>query len=130
MVDQAGTEPELVKKINNRIIEIFRKKLNFLSLESLIDFVYKMVKLNHKNFDVMKQVEKILIEEKIKADFPMIRKALWAYTHLDVGSTILYSHLCKTLKIAQHEFSPLELAEAAYMLSKVSENATGGFGIF
>lgn len=78
----------------------------------------------------MKEVEKIIIEEKLKINYPVIRKILWSYTHLDVGSSVLYSHICKTLKIGQHEFMPLELAEAAYMLSKTSENAAGGYGIF
>lgn len=78
----------------------------------------------------MKEVERIIIEEKIKVDYPQIRKILWAYTHLDVGSAVLYSHIAKTIRIGQHELSPLELAESAYMLSKVSENATGGFGVF
>lgn len=55
----------------------------------------------------MKEVEKRIIEERIKIDYPLIRKILWSYTHLDVGSAVLYSHICKTIKIGQHEFSAL-----------------------
>lgn len=55
---------------------------------------------------------------------------MYSYTHLDAGSSVLYSHISKTLTIGQHEFRPLELAESAYMLSKVSENAKGGYGVF
>jgi hypothetical protein len=50
----------------------------------------------------------------------MIRKILWSFTHLDIGSPVLYTHISKTIKIGQYELEPLEIAEAAYMLSKVS----------
>ena len=72
----------------------------------------------------------MIIEEKIKVNFPVIRKILWAFTHLDVGSSVLYSHISKTIKVGQYELEPLELAESAYMLSKVSENSKGGYGVF
>jgi len=78
----------------------------------------------------MKEVEKVIIEDKIKIDYPLIRKILFSYTHLNQGSSVLYSHISKTLTIGQHEFRPMELAESAYMLSKVSENAKGGYGVF
>lgn len=78
----------------------------------------------------MKEVEKVIVEDRIKIDFPTIRKILYSYTHLNVGSAVLYSHISKTLTIGQHELRPLELAESAYMLSKVSENAKGGYGVF
>jgi hypothetical protein len=65
-------------------------------------------------------VEKVIIEDRIKIDYPLIRKILFSYTHLDAGSSVLYAHISKTLTIGQHEFRPLELAESAYMLSKVS----------
>ena len=40
----------------------------------------------------------------------IIKRILWAYTHLDVGSSVLYSHVAKTIKIGQYELAPLELA--------------------
>ena len=118
------------RKIYTKIMNVVYKKLDVLSLEQIIDFMYKLVKLNYKEFEFMKEVERIIIEERIKINYPLIRKILWSYTHLDVGSAVLYSHISKTIKIGQHELGPLELAESAYMLSKTSENATGGFGVF
>lgn len=118
------------KKIEGRIINIARKKVYKLSLEQIINFMYKLVKLNKKEFEFMKEVQRAIIEEKIPINYPMIRKILWSFTHLDVGSSVLYSHLAKTIKIGQHELHPLELAESAYMLSKVTENVTGGYGTF
>lgn len=68
----------------------------------------------------MKEVEKVIIEDRVKIDFPLIRKILYSYTHLNAGSAVLYSHISKTIAIGQYELRPIELAEAAYMLSKVS----------
>jgi hypothetical protein len=49
----------------------------------------------------MKAAENSIIEEKIHVSYPMIRKILWAFTHLDVGSSVLYTHISKTIKIGQ-----------------------------
>jgi hypothetical protein len=38
----------LSRKIYTKIMNIAYKKLNLLSLEQIIDFMYKLVKLNHK----------------------------------------------------------------------------------
>lgn len=59
-----------------------------------------------------------------------MRKILWSYTHTNFGSAVLYAHISKTLLVGQHELKPLQLAESAYMLSKVSENAQGGYGVY
>lgn len=50
----------------------------------------------------MKAAENLIIEEKIKVNYPMIRKILWSFTHLDVGSSVLYGHISKTIKIGQY----------------------------
>lgn len=50
----------------------------------------------------MKEVEKVIIEDKIKIDYPLIRKILFTYTHLNLGSAVLYSHISRTLTIGQH----------------------------
>ncbi len=47
-----------------------------------------------------------------------------------MGSSVLYAHITRTIKIGQYELQPQELAEAAYMLSKVPEDAEGGYGVF
>ena len=54
----------------------------------------------------MKEVEKVIIEDRIKIDYPLIRKILFAYTHLNQGSSVLYSHISRTLTVGQHEFRP------------------------
>ena len=41
-------ELKMVKKINHRILQIFRKKIHYLTIEQIVNFVYKMVKLNHQ----------------------------------------------------------------------------------
>jgi hypothetical protein len=120
----------LSRKIYTKILETTSKKLNLLTLEQIVEFMYKLVKQNHKEFQFMKDVEAIIVEEKVHINYPLIRKILYCYTHLDVGSAVLYSHIAKTLKIGQHEFEPLQLAECAYMLSKVTENVGGGYGVF
>ena len=50
----------------------------------------------------MKAAENTIIEEKLKINYPMIKKILWAFTHLDLGSSVLYSHISKTIKVGQH----------------------------
>ena len=50
----------------------------------------------------MKEVEKVIIEDRIMINYPYIRKILYAYTHLNQGSSVLYSHISKTLTIGQH----------------------------
>lgn len=64
--------------------------------------VYKLVKLGKKEFELMKEVEKVIIEDRIKIDYPLIRKILFSYTHLDAGSSVLYAHISKTLTVGQH----------------------------
>ena len=44
------------KKIENRIISIARKKIHILSIEQIVNFMYKLVKLNKKDFEFMKEV--------------------------------------------------------------------------
>jgi hypothetical protein len=50
----------------------------------------------------MKAAENIIIEEPLKINYPILRKILWAYTHLDIGSSVLYNHISKTLKVGQN----------------------------
>lgn len=86
-----------------KILREFKYKSESLPLEEVIDFIYKLAKLNIKEFEVMKAAENVIIEEKIRVNYPLIRKILWAFTHLDVGSSVLYAHISKTLKVGQHE---------------------------
>ena len=51
----------------------------------------------------MKAAEGAIIEVPIKINYPIIKKILWAFTHLDVGSSVLYSHISKTIKLGQYE---------------------------
>jgi predicted nucleotidyltransferase len=92
----------LSRKIGTKIIATVKRKLTRLDLEEIVNFMYKLVKLNYKDFEFMKDVERVIIEQKIPINYPLIRKMLWSYTHLDVGSTVLYAHIAKTLKIGQH----------------------------
>ena len=68
----------------------------------MIDIVYKLVKKGKKEYELMKEVEKVIIEDRVKIDYPLIRKILYSYTHLNQGSAVLYSHISKTLTIGQH----------------------------
>lgn len=68
----------------------------------MVDLVYKLAKLNKREHELMKEVEKVIIEDKIKIDYPLIRKILFTYTHLNLGSAVLYSHISRTLTIGQH----------------------------
>lgn len=78
----------------------------------------------------MKAIEDRIVEERLKLHFPTLRKALFTYAHLNVGSASLYGSIAKTIKVGQHELEPLELAELANLFSRVNENAQGGFGTF
>ena len=62
--------------------------------------------------------------------YHLIRKLLYTYTHLDIGTSTLYSTITRTIKLGYHELEPHHLAEFAYHLSKVSDNARGGFGVY
>lgn len=73
----------------------------------MVDLVYKLAKMNKKEYELMKEVEKVIIEDKVRIDFPLIRKILFTYTHLNLGSSVLYAHISRTLKIGQYEFRPL-----------------------
>ena len=72
-----------------------------------MNFIYKLAKLNRKEYEVMKAAENVIIEEKLKINYPFIRKILWAFTHLDVGSSVLYHHVSRTIKVGQYELEPL-----------------------
>jgi hypothetical protein len=100
-------ELKVARKVYNRIVESVRRKIDVLSIEQLANFVYVLVKSGKKEFELMKAVENVIIEEKIKVDYPVIRKILWAYTHLDAGSATLYSHICKTIRVGQYELAAL-----------------------
>lgn len=50
----------------------------------------------------MKAAENAIIEQVIKVNYLIIKKILWAFTHLDVGSSVLYGHISKTIKIGQY----------------------------
>lgn len=78
----------------------------------------------------MKAVEDRIIEEPLKIHFPTLRKALFAYAHLNMGCATLYSSIARTIKIGQHELEPLELTDLANLFSRVQDNAEGGFGTF
>ena len=99
-----------MKKIYSKIVRTVKDKAEKLPVEEMVDLVYKLAKMNKKEYELMKEVEKVIVEDKIKIDFPLIRKILFTYTHLNLGSSVLYSHISRTLKIGQHEFRPLELA--------------------
>lgn len=52
----------LSKKVYGRIMNTVNRKINVLTLSELVDFMYKLVKLGHKEFEFMKEVERIIIE--------------------------------------------------------------------
>lgn len=66
----------------------------------------------------------------MKINYTLIKKVLFSFTHLNLGTATLYGKVARTIKIGQHEFEPLEFCEFAYYLSKVQDNAAGGFGVF
>ena len=55
---------------------------------------------------------------------------MYTYSHLDIGTATLYGAITRTIKLGYHELEPYHMAEFSYHLSKVSENAKGGFGVF
>jgi hypothetical protein len=60
----------------------------------------------------------------------IIKRTLFSYTHLNIGTTTLYSAIARTIKLGQHELDPLELAEFANYFSRVQDNVQGGFGVY
>lgn len=89
-----------------------------------------MAKVNKKEIAFMKAVEDKIIEDGLPLQYPLLRKAFFSYTHLNVGTTTLYKAMARTVKIGQHELDPLELAQLANYLSRVQDNAQGGFGLY
>ena len=51
-----------------------------------------------------------------------ISKLLKGFSYCNLGSAMLYNKISKTIKLAQHEIDPINLANYAYMFSKSSEN--------
>ncbi|MBS1889680.1 MAG: hypothetical protein JST59_00175 [Actinobacteria bacterium] len=78
-----------------------------LELPDLIDVVYQLAKVNRKEARLMKAVEDRIVEEPLKIHFPTLRKALFAYAHLNMGTATLYSSIARTIKIGQHELEVL-----------------------
>ena len=109
----------LFRKVMNRL----ERHIDVLEIPDLVDIIYQLAKLNRKEPRLMKAIEDRIIEEPLKIHFPTLRKALFAYAHLNMGCTTLYSSIARTIKIGQHELEPLELAELANLFSRVQENA-------
>jgi hypothetical protein len=70
------------------------------------------------------------LDDGVPLKYDLIRKLLYVYSHLNIGTATLYSTITRTIKLGYHELEPYHLAEFAYHLSKVSDNAKGGFGVF
>lgn len=123
-------ESSIVQRVYRKVVGRLERHVEILPIEDLVDLVYTMAKVNKKEPAFMKAVEDKIIEEGLPLQYPLLRKAFFAYTHLNVGTTTLYSSMARTVKIGQHELDPLELAQLANYLSRVQDNAQGGFGLY
>lgn len=100
-----------------------------------IEEIARMTKLyahaNRSNPTFFREIENELFERDMEyVPYRSIGMILEGFSHANLGSATLYGNLARTIKVAQAEIHPMELAKYAYYFSKTPENIAGGFGVY
>ncbi|EGR31601.1 hypothetical protein IMG5_106540 [Ichthyophthirius multifiliis] len=102
-----------------------------MSIEEIARTVKLYAHSNRSNPDFFRLIENELFERELDVvNYRVVGTLLEGFSHSNLGSATLYNSLANTIKIAQHEIHPLELAKYAFYFSKTNENIKGGFGVY
>lgn len=107
MRSAAATDNQTIKKLYNKVVRRLENTAEDMPLEELVEIAYTLAKVNKKEETLMRLIENRALEDILKIDYRLIRKVLFAFTHLNLGTATLYSKVARTIKIGQHEFDPL-----------------------
>ena len=110
---KANTIPSLQK--NEKFWLTFRyeiekdERLEKMEVEDLVQLVYNFAIANQNDHKFFAKIERALFDAGIEEelDYMHIGKLLWAFSHANHGSTILYHTLATKIKNIYFEFTPV-----------------------
>ena len=84
------------------MVNYLTNNLDAMPIEVLINTTYQMAKCNIKEHHLMKELETRILDDGVPLVFDLIRKLLFTYTHLDVGSATLFGRITRTIRLGYH----------------------------
>ncbi|EAR90623.2 hypothetical protein TTHERM_00123730 (macronuclear) [Tetrahymena thermophila SB210] len=121
----------MCNSIWNTVESEFTRRLKFMSIDEIARTVRLYAHANRSNPQFFREIENELFERDMEyVNYRSVGMILEGFSHANLGTTTLYANLARTIKVAQSEIHPLELAKYAYYFSKTPENIQGGFGIY
>lgn len=129
------TLPAEIKRLCNSIWQSteseFSRRLKHMSIEEIARTAKLYAHANRSNPSFFREIENEIFERDMEyVNYKTIGVLLEAFSHANLGSTTLYANLAKTIKVAEAEIHPMQLAKYAYYFSKTPENIHGGFGVY
>ncbi|KRX08409.1 hypothetical protein PPERSA_08608 [Pseudocohnilembus persalinus] len=107
------------------------KELKHMSINEISNLVYLFSHANKQTKQFFRDIENELMERDFEfIPIDCIQKLLKGFSYCNLGSSMIYNKIAKSIKLAQYEIDPLKLGQYAYMYSKASESIKAGFGVY
>ncbi len=121
LVEHCHRDSGVIKAVKSTLFS----RLEGFTFREIAELVYELARHNMRDEGLFRAIELEVYERKLPFDLPLLYKFLWAYTHLDAGSSMLYSKVCSLLKKGQHELLEGDLLRFCHLLSKVRSQSKG-----
>ena len=107
------------------------KRIKGMTVDEIANVLHLYAYANRSDNRFFREIETELLSRELEfVPVHLVGKILKAFSYSNLGSSMVYAKISKTIKLTQHETLPMALASYAYLFSKASENMSAGFGVY